>query len=52
LQKAFANPSLVEHFKQQGMIVLGGSPNELSNTINRDTEYFGKIIKSAGIKAE
>jgi len=52
LQKAYASPSLVEHLKQQGMIVLGGSPTELSNTINRDTEYFGKIIKSAGIKAE
>ncbi len=52
LQKVYASPSLVEHFKQQGMIVLGGSPTELSNTINRDTEYFGKIIKSAGIKAE
>lgn len=52
LQKAFANPTLVEQFKQQGMIVLGGNPIELSNTINRDTEYFGKIIKSANIKAE
>jgi len=52
LQKAFANPTLVEQFKQQGMIVLGGNPTELTNTINRDTEYFGKIIKSANIKAE
>ena len=52
LQKSFSNPALVEQLKQQGMIVLGGKPSELSNTINRDFDYFGKIIKSAGIKAE
>ena len=52
LQKAFTSPTLIEQFKQQGMIVLGGPPSELTNTINRDTAYFGKIIKSAGIKAD
>jgi tripartite-type tricarboxylate transporter receptor subunit TctC len=52
LQKAYANPMLIEQFKQQGMIVLGGPPSELSNTINRDMAYFGRIIKSANIKAE
>ena len=52
LQKAFSNPVLVEQFKQQGMIVLGGPPIDLTNTINRDMSYFGRIIKSANIKAE
>ena len=52
LQKAFSNPALVEQFKQQGMIVLGGPPIDLTNTINRDMSYFGRIIKSANIKAE
>lgn len=52
LQKAFSNPVLVEQFKQQGMIVLGGPPIDLTNTINRDMGYFGRIIKSANIKAE
>ncbi|MCE7506565.1 tripartite tricarboxylate transporter substrate binding protein [Polynucleobacter sp. IMCC30063] len=52
LQKAFANPILMEQFKQQGMIPLGGAPSDLANTINRDMAYFGRIIKTANIRAE
>ncbi len=52
LQKAYANPELIEKFKQQGMEVHGGAPAELSAAVNRDMDYFGKIIKSASIKAE
>jgi len=52
LQKAFSNPILIEQFKQQGMIALGGPPSDLANIINRDMTYFGRIIKSASIRAE
>jgi tripartite-type tricarboxylate transporter receptor subunit TctC len=52
LQKAFTNPILIEQFKQQGMIALGGAPSDLASMINRDMTYFGRIIKSANIRAE
>lgn len=51
-QKALAQPGLVDALRQQGMEVHGGAPSELTAAINRDMNYFGKVIKSANIKAE
>ncbi|RYX90163.1 MAG: tripartite tricarboxylate transporter substrate binding protein [Comamonadaceae bacterium] len=51
-QKALAQPGLVDALRQQGMEVHGGAPSELTTAINRDMTYFGKVIKSANIKAE
>lgn len=48
--KSLAVPELKERFTSQGAQVIGSTPEQLTTHIRTQTELWGKVIKSAGIK--
>ncbi len=48
--KALSVPELKERFTTQGAQVIGSTPEQLTAHIKTQTELWGKVIKSAGIK--
>lgn len=48
--KALNSPELRERFTSQGAQIVGGTPEQLSDHIRKQTALWAKVIKSAGIK--
>ena len=51
-QCGLADPKIKARLADLGGTVLAGSPAEFGNLIADETEKWGKVIKSAGIKPE
>jgi len=49
--KALAVPEVRKALENQGLDLIGGTPEEFSETIRTETPYWAKVIKQAGIKA-
>jgi tripartite-type tricarboxylate transporter receptor subunit TctC len=49
--KALAAPEIRRALENQGLDVIGGTPEEFTAVIKAETPYWAKIIKEAGIKA-
>jgi tripartite-type tricarboxylate transporter receptor subunit TctC len=49
--KALAIPEVRQSLENQGLDVIGGTPAEFADVIRKETPYWAKIIKEAGIKA-
>jgi tripartite-type tricarboxylate transporter receptor subunit TctC len=49
--KALAIPQVRKALENQGLDVIGGTPEEFSETMRTETPYWAKVIKEAGIKA-
>lgn len=49
--KALAVPDVRKSLEMQGLDIVGGTPAALSDTIKKETPYWAKVIKDAGIKA-
>jgi tripartite-type tricarboxylate transporter receptor subunit TctC len=49
--KALAIPEVRKALENQGLDVIGGTPEEFTETIKTETPYWAKVIKEAGIKA-
>jgi tripartite-type tricarboxylate transporter receptor subunit TctC len=46
------DPGLRAHFVELGQMTGGGSPADYGKLISEETEKWGKVVKSTGIKAE
>lgn len=44
-------PSVIETFKNQAMVVLGGSPKEMDDYFNAELEFWEKAAKTANLEA-
>ena len=49
--KALAVPEVRKALENQGLDLIGGTPEEFSETIRTETPYWAKVVKQAGIKA-
>jgi tripartite-type tricarboxylate transporter receptor subunit TctC len=47
-----AQPDLREKLARQGLIVVTGSPKDLTALMQRETEKWAKVVKAAGIRIE
>ena len=52
INAALADPKIKARFAELGGTVLPGSSADFAKLIADETEKWGKVIKSAGIKAE
>ncbi len=52
VQAILKSPGLIAKLNETGSEVGGGTPNEFDQRIKDDFDRFGRIIKTAGIKAE
>ena len=50
--RAMAQPDLREKLAHQGLFVATGTPKELIALMQRETEKWAKVVKTAGIKIE
>jgi tripartite-type tricarboxylate transporter receptor subunit TctC len=52
LNAVLADPAIIARLEQLGIAATPGTPEQLANQIRTDLEKYGKVVKSAGIKAE
>jgi tripartite-type tricarboxylate transporter receptor subunit TctC len=52
INSALADPKMRAKLVEMGGMMLGGSPADFGKLIAEETEKWGKVIKSAGIKPE
>jgi tripartite-type tricarboxylate transporter receptor subunit TctC len=52
INAALADPTMKARLADLGGITIAGSPNDFGKLIADETEKWGKVIKTAGIKAE
>ena len=50
--RAMKTPEFAERLAGLGAAALGSTPEEFAETIRRDYEKWGKVVKDAGIKPE
>jgi tripartite-type tricarboxylate transporter receptor subunit TctC len=50
IAKALAAPELVEHLRNEGADVVGGSPEQFRAFLKSEVERWGPVVKAAGIK--
>jgi tripartite-type tricarboxylate transporter receptor subunit TctC len=52
INKALISPELSKSTAERGGILIGGTPEFAADFVRRETEKWGKIIKTAGIKPQ
>jgi tripartite-type tricarboxylate transporter receptor subunit TctC len=52
LNSLLADPGLSELLSRQGMSVVGGPPERLSELLKRELERWARVVSAAGIKAD
>lgn len=52
LNAVLSDPAIIQKLGTLGIVATPGSPEKLAEQIRGDLEKYGKVIKSAGIKAE
>src|SRR5688572_21633543 len=52
LNAVLADPAIVARLEQLGIVATPGTPEALARQISEDLDKYGKVVKSAGIKAE
>lgn len=52
VRAALAAPQLAENFKQLGLEIVGGTPEQFSAVMREDTVKWAKLIREAGIQPE
>jgi tripartite-type tricarboxylate transporter receptor subunit TctC len=52
LNAVLSDPAIVEKLGTLGIVATPGSPEKLAEQIRVDLDKYGKVVKSAGIKAE
>ncbi|MFM9968144.1 MAG: Bug family tripartite tricarboxylate transporter substrate binding protein [Burkholderiales bacterium] len=50
--RALQRPEVREKFKQQGLDIGGGTPEEMAARLRRDFERYVKIVKATGMKPD
>jgi tripartite-type tricarboxylate transporter receptor subunit TctC len=50
VNKALASPDLVEHLRNDGADVVGGTPEQFRAFLKSEVERWGPVVKAAGIK--
>lgn len=48
--KALASPDLVEHLRNEGADVVGGTPDQFRTFLKAEVDRWGPVVKGAGIK--
>jgi tripartite-type tricarboxylate transporter receptor subunit TctC len=52
INSGLADPKIKARLEEMGYIVLANSPSEFGKLIADETEKWGKVIRTANIKAE
>jgi tripartite-type tricarboxylate transporter receptor subunit TctC len=52
INTALANPKMKPRLGEPGNTALGGSPSDFGKRIADETEKWGKVVRSAKIKAD
>lgn len=52
LNAVLSDPAIVERLNTLGIVATPGSPEDLERQIRTDLDKYGKVVKSANIKAE
>jgi tripartite-type tricarboxylate transporter receptor subunit TctC len=52
VNEILASPSVREQFGKQGLVPVGGTPQELAALIDKDLPRWAKVVKDAGIVQE
>ena len=52
INKALKQPDVLARFDESGIAAVGGTPEELANTLKSDIEKSGTLIKALGIVSE
>jgi tripartite-type tricarboxylate transporter receptor subunit TctC len=52
LKKALADPAIADKLTNAGLVVNGGSPEAMTNTVKQEVPHFAALVKSIGIKPE
>jgi tripartite-type tricarboxylate transporter receptor subunit TctC len=50
--KAVASPDIIAEFEKQGMVPVGGAPEEFAKMLNEDLDRWTKVMKQAGIEPQ
>ena len=51
LTEVLKRPDVIERFRTAGLVASGGTPAELAALIDRDTIYYGALVKRTGASA-
>jgi tripartite-type tricarboxylate transporter receptor subunit TctC len=51
-KKALADPALIDKLAAQGIVAVGGSPDEFRAFVAEEIQRWSKVITDAGIKME
>jgi tripartite-type tricarboxylate transporter receptor subunit TctC len=52
VNEILASPKVKEQFAKQGLVPVGGTPQQLANLIARDLPRWATVVKDAGISLE
>jgi len=52
VNEILASPEVKEQFAKQGLVPVGGTPQELTELIAKDLPRWAKVVKDAGISLE
>jgi tripartite-type tricarboxylate transporter receptor subunit TctC len=52
IEEALADTAIADKLTAAGLVVNGGSPEAMTNTVKQDVPHFAALVKSIGIKPE
>jgi tripartite-type tricarboxylate transporter receptor subunit TctC len=52
VNEILTSPNIKEQFAKQGLIPIGGTPQQLADLIAKDLPRWAKVVKDAGITPE
>jgi tripartite-type tricarboxylate transporter receptor subunit TctC len=52
INKALVSPAAAERYVASGIVIAGGTPEQFTEHLRKETEKWGKVIKAAGIKPQ
>jgi tripartite-type tricarboxylate transporter receptor subunit TctC len=52
INRALVSPTITERFTAMGSLINGGTPEQFAEHVRKETEKWGKVIRTAGIRVD